>query len=176
MHWYLWLDIFQVADEYLTLDVLSTKSDVHTANLRGVKGIPVYGMAQPSRKVRLSKLWASGIGIRTISESESWSPCQNIARHSMCRDSHYTDKTASWLSYFYKGNLTIRYFYIVTAPLLRLRLHISHRPPVVTCTLVIQVTQGHNSWWHIKRAQHVAHNHKFEKMGQFRPSGGTWKD
>ena len=28
---------------------------------------------------------------------------------------------------------------------------------------------GHNSWWHMKRAQHAAHNPKFDKMDLFRP-------
>ena len=27
---------------------------------------------------------------------------------------------------------------------------------------------GHNSWWHMKCAQHAAHNPKFKKMGSFR--------
>ena len=27
---------------------------------------------------------------------------------------------------------------------------------------------GQNSWWHMKRAQHAAHNPKFDKMGLFR--------
>ena len=26
---------------------------------------------------------------------------------------------------------------------------------------------GHNSWWHLKRANHAAHKPKFEKMGLF---------
>lgn len=43
----------QVADDYLGLDVLSSHMDVKTSNFRRVPGLPVYGMAQPSREVRL---------------------------------------------------------------------------------------------------------------------------
>ena len=32
---------------------------------------------------------------------------------------------------------------------------------------------GHNSWWHMKCAQHAAHNPKFEKMGLFRHPGDS---
>ncbi|ELT97506.1 hypothetical protein CAPTEDRAFT_103765 [Capitella teleta] len=43
-------DRFLVADDYLGLDVLSSQMDVKTSNFRRVPGLPVYGMAQPSRE------------------------------------------------------------------------------------------------------------------------------
>ena len=44
---------FQVSDDYIGLDVLSTQSDVMVSNFRkiNIKGFPVYGMAQPARHV-----------------------------------------------------------------------------------------------------------------------------
>ncbi len=42
----------QVADDYIGLDLLSSQMDVKTSNFRGIQGLPVYGMAQPSREVR----------------------------------------------------------------------------------------------------------------------------
>ena len=44
----------QVADDYISLDVLSTQMDVRASNFRriNVKGLAVYGMAQPGRHVR----------------------------------------------------------------------------------------------------------------------------
>ena len=44
--------MFQVADDYIGLDVLSSQMDVKVSNFRRVPGIPVYGMAQPSREVQ----------------------------------------------------------------------------------------------------------------------------
>ena len=43
--------LFQVADDYIGLDVLSSQMDVKTSNFRGIQGLPIYGMAQPSREV-----------------------------------------------------------------------------------------------------------------------------
>ena len=45
------LESVQVADDYLGLDVLSSQMDVKTSNFRGMQGLPIYGMAQPSREV-----------------------------------------------------------------------------------------------------------------------------
>ncbi|KAK3610744.1 hypothetical protein CHS0354_028141 [Potamilus streckersoni] len=41
-----------VADEYIGLDMLSSRGDLHVSNFRKIstKGISVYGMAQPARK------------------------------------------------------------------------------------------------------------------------------
>ncbi|XP_025089894.1 paladin-like [Pomacea canaliculata] len=38
-----------VADNYIGLDVLSSRMDVKVANFRRLMGLPVYGMAQPAR-------------------------------------------------------------------------------------------------------------------------------
>ena len=36
---------------------------------------------------------------------------------------------------------------------------------------------GHNSWWHMKRAQPAAYKPRLKEMGLFRhPGGGIWKD
>lgn len=43
---------FQVADERLCPDVLSTAKEMSVANFRRVPKMPVYGTAQPSSKVR----------------------------------------------------------------------------------------------------------------------------
>ena len=41
-----------MADDYIGLDVLSSQMDVKVSNFRRVPGMPIYGMAQPSREVR----------------------------------------------------------------------------------------------------------------------------
>ena len=42
----------QVADEYLAPDVLSTMKEMKVANFRRVPKMPIYGMAQPTAKVK----------------------------------------------------------------------------------------------------------------------------
>ncbi|XP_074608915.1 paladin-like isoform X1 [Acropora palmata] len=39
-----------VADEHVSLDVLSTQREVEVSNFRKVPGLPIYGMCQPSRQ------------------------------------------------------------------------------------------------------------------------------
>ncbi|XP_073241646.1 paladin-like isoform X3 [Porites lutea] len=41
---------FLVADEQISLDVLSTRREFEVSNFRNVPGFPVYGMCQPSRQ------------------------------------------------------------------------------------------------------------------------------
>lgn len=48
------LPFVQVADNYIGLDVLSSRMDVKVANFRRLMGLPVYGMAQPARDVSAS--------------------------------------------------------------------------------------------------------------------------
>ena len=45
--------MFQVADVYIGLDVMSSQMDVRVPNFRklNLKGFSVYGMAQPARDV-----------------------------------------------------------------------------------------------------------------------------
>ena len=40
--------------------------------------------------------------------------------------------------------------------------------PRVKMTRNFTDVRGHSSWWHMKHAQHAAHNPKFENMGLFR--------
>lgn len=54
---YFWRGVlyFQVADEYLAPDVLSTIKQMKVANFRRVPKMSIYGMAQPTSEVTLPK-------------------------------------------------------------------------------------------------------------------------